>query len=250
VLNLKVPEGTKLQWQLRLDRPVTAAELVAEDRSPLPMHLDAAGTSATLEFTPEASVAYTFSLHWLLGTRSLVEPGPKHYLQVVPDADPRVGITSPIEDQKATLSKVLALSYWAKDDYALGPAAIVYSLNDGGEQRIAMGTHEGKASVEATYSWNLAQTIPGLHEGDLVTFAVEVANLRGAGASHSTRSYSRRIQIVSPDEYLAYTIARQRKLLGQLHPLYLQELEAAKDLRSATTPTTQPGPAPGTGKMP
>jgi len=249
VLNLKVPEGTTIQWRLRFDRPVTGAELVAEDHSPVPMHLDAAGTAATLDLAPDASVSYTLNLHWLLGRRALVEPGAKHYLQVIPDADPRVGITFPVEDEKATLSKVVALSYWARDDYALGSATIVYALNDGAEQRVPMGPCDGKAAVEKTFPWKLAGTIPGLRESDLVTFAVEVGNIR-AGASHTTRSYSRRIQIVSPNEYLAYTVARQRKLLGQLRPLYLQELEAATNLKPDAAPATQPAKASGTDKTP
>ena len=69
-------------------------------------------------------------------------------MQVIPDLNPRAGMIRPFEDGKATLSKVVDLAFWAKDDYGLDQAWIVYSLNDGSEQRWPLGSLEGKATID------------------------------------------------------------------------------------------------------
>ena len=50
-------------------------------------------------------------------------------------------------------------------------------------------------------------------------------------------------------EYLAYILARQRKFLGQLRPLYQQEKEAAGHLDAMGKETPAP-PSPNEGKNP
>jgi hypothetical protein len=234
-MNLSLPEGTSVQWRLQLDRSVAGAELLMEDRPPVPLKMDADGRTASLELTPEASSSYTFRFHWKLGDHEYADQVAKYYLQIVPDADPQVGLISPIEDGKATLSKIVDLAFWAKDDYALGEARIVYALNDGEEKRSAIGPLDGKKSAERRLSWPIAGEIKNLKEGDIVTFAVEVSDLR-SGPGHFTRSRSRRLQFVSAPEYLAYTLARQRRYLGQLRPLYLQEMDAAAQIRALSAP--------------
>ena len=238
--NLKAPEGTLLAWHLTLDRPVTRAEISREGAPGAPMALSADGRQASLGLPAEASGAYRFDLHWQLEDRRYVETGARHFIQVVPDADPQVSLLGPAEDAKGTLKKTLSLSYWARDDYGLGEAAIVYAINDGAERRYPLGSLGGAAVAEKEYTCAVAEWLPGLKQYDILTFAIEVADTR-PGTAGRGRSVSRRVQFVSDGEYVAYVLARQRKYLGQLRPLYLQEKEAARDL-GAFVPGAGRGP--------
>jgi hypothetical protein len=246
-LNLKVPEGTEMRWRLTFDRPVRDASMRWEEAEAMPMRLADGGRVAELRRTAEASRAYRVDLRWRLGDREIAETGTKHYLQVIPDADPQVGLLRPAEDAKATLRKSIALAFWARDDYGLGEAWIVYSINDGGERRHPLGSLAGTTHAEREAAWPIAQLLTGLKANDIVTFAVEVSDGR-PGTPGRGRSVSRRVQFVPDADYLAYVQARQRKLLGQLRPLYLQEKEAAGHLDSvegAAAPAPKAGPASG-----
>ncbi len=243
--NLKVPEGTTLSWRLKLDRAVLGAEMKLEGaEGGKALAISAGGREARLELPAEASRPYSISLRWRLGEREYVEAGPRHYIQVIPDADPQVGLLRPAEDTKATLKKTVSLSYWARDDYGLGEANIVYSVNDGAEKRQALAGLAGATSAEKEFAWPITQVITDLKANDIVTFAVEVADGR-PGKPGRSRSISRRVQFVTDGDYVAYVLARQRKFLGQLRPLYVQEKEAARALEAtASGPTTRREAAP------
>ncbi len=230
-LNLKVPEGTLLRWRLAMDRQVESAELKQEGVEPRAMTLSPDGREAQLQLAAEASRPYTITFRWRLAGRTYVEPGAKHYIQVIPDADPQVGLLQPSQDAKATLKKTVRLSYWARDDYGLGEAWIVYSINDSGERRHPLGGLGGETAVDKAFSWPITQLLPTLKLNDIVTFAVKVADGQ-PGTPGRGRSIARRVQFVSDSEYIGYVLARQRKVLGQLRPLYLQEKEAAGRLEA------------------
>jgi hypothetical protein len=182
-----------------------------------------------MDLTVTASQPYVIAMHWSLEDRTYIDEGPKHYIQIVPDADPQVGLLSPTEDTKATLRKTIPISYGARDDYGLTDSVIVYSVNDGGEMQQELPAITGKREIEETYDWPITQLLPALKLGDIVTFAVEVTDGR-PGSPGKTRSISRRVQFVSDSEYVAYILSRQRKYLGRLRPLYKQQREAVKQL--------------------
>ena len=226
-----MPEGTLLHWRLKLDQKAESAQFRPEGAEPLAMTLGADGMEARLQSAAEASRPYTIDLGWQLAGRRYVEPGAKHYIQVIPDSDPQVGLLRPGEDSKATLKKTIPLSYWARDDYGLGEARVAYSVNDLGEQRHPLGPLGGKTSVENEYSWPITRLLPTLRLNDIVTFAVEVSDGR-PGTPGLGRSVARRVQFVSDGEYVSYILARLRKVLGQLRGPYLQEREAARRLEA------------------
>lgn len=228
-LNFKVPEGTQVTWHLKFSESVAGAELLLDGAEPVALQLAAGGREASLQMPAAASRSYQVALRWKLGSREYVEPGPRHYMQVVPDADPQVTLVQPSEDGKATLKKVIHLAFNARDDYALGAATIVFSVNDSAELRHPLGKLGDAAQVDKETAWPVTQQFPGLKVGDMLTFAVEVTDSR-PGQPGRARSLSRRVQFVTDADYLASVLARQRKTLGQLRPLYIQEKEAVKAL--------------------
>jgi hypothetical protein len=232
--NVKAPEGTDLRWELKLDKPVAAADLRLEGGDTRGMTVSGDGREASLDLPAAASQPYVIALHWRFEGQIYIDEGPRHYIQIVPDTDPQVGLLSPTEDTKGTLHKTIPIVYWARDDYGLTESAIVYSVNDGGELRRKLPSIAGKYDTEEQYYWPITKLLPTLKLGDIVTFAVEVTDGR-PDAPGKTRSVSRRVQFVSDREYAAYIGARQRKYLGRLRPIYKQQREAVKQLETIET---------------
>jgi hypothetical protein len=228
-LTLKVPEGTVVTWNLTFSDRIEAAELVMEGAELQPMELSRNGRTASAQRTAEASRAYQVRVHWRLGNRDHIESGARAYLQVIPDADPRVTLLQPSEDVKATIKKIVNIVYSAQDDYGLATADIVFSVNDGGELRHPLGGLNGRTHAEAAFEWPVTTLLKTLKDGDLLTFAIEVADAR-PGQAGRNRSLSRRVQFVRETDYLEFVVARQRKALGQLRSAYLQEKQAVREL--------------------
>lgn len=228
-LNLKVPEGTQLVWRLKFNEKVLGAELLMDGVDPVPLQLADNGREASASMPALASRSYQIGFKWRMGSRDYNEPGVRYYIQVIPDSNPQVSLVEPSEDGKATLKKVVHLAYTARDDYGLGKASVVFSVNDGAELRQDLGAMTDSTQAQATYAWAVTTKFPGLKEGDLLTFAIEVTDNR-PGEAGKNRSLSRRIQFVSDKNYLEYILSRQRKNLGQLRPIYLQQKNAVQEL--------------------
>ncbi|HUT32413.1 MAG TPA: DUF4175 family protein [Planctomycetota bacterium] len=227
ILNLEVPEGTKLRWELRCDQPLASAAMLREEAAPTTMTLTVSGLVATTEAVATESFDYSFDWkekHYGYEYKDEV----RYFVQVIPDSAPQVEILRPLEDEKATVRKTLTITYQARDDYGLAEAWIVYSLNDGDEQKVPLGALKGRVVDSQEAPWVLKKTIPNLKEGDVVTYAIEVAdNHTGEGGAFKSRSQGRRIYLVSIEEYLRYLAERRRKLVADIRTMHQQEHEAA-----------------------
>ncbi len=167
-LNLEVPEGTEVRWNLRTDRPVSSARLLVHVKPPqtepvspsshsstmpaqtlrgsspspgedevtetLPMTIDPDGQG--MQVVHRASKAFTYQFAWVEREHAFdYTDEVRHGVQVLPDAPPEVEIIEPTGDQKATLRKRLTIGYTAQDDYGLAKVFVVYSINNGREVR-------------------------------------------------------------------------------------------------------------------
>ncbi|MBM4032503.1 MAG: DUF4175 domain-containing protein [Planctomycetes bacterium] len=228
ILNLEVPEGTKLQWQLRCDQALRSAAVLREDAASASMKLSRDGLVASFETV--ATESFDYSFQWKEDKHGYeYKDEVKYFVQVIPDSAPQVEIVRPLEDEKATVRKTLTVTYNARDDYGLAEACIAYNVNDGEEKRFSLGTLKGKAIENKDATWVLKKSISDLKEGDVVTYAVEVAdNHTGEGGAFRTKSQGRRLQIVSDEEYLRYLAERRRKLIADIKTMHTQETEAAE----------------------
>jgi len=234
VLNLEVPEGTRIAWRLRCDRPLEAAEMVRDEDQAEPLELSEDGTVASLTLEADASFSYQF--RWTERQHHYRYEEDVHYfVQVVPDTAPQVEILRPLEDIKATTRKTLTILFQARDDYGLSKANIVYSLNGGEERTRPIGGVEGRL-VETNVSWKLADSIPDLKVGDIITYYVQVFdNHDSAEGPYSGVSQTRRVYIVSVPEYLRYMAERRRKLVAEIRELHTQETDAAEEIEKVKT---------------
>jgi hypothetical protein len=243
-LNQKVPQGTKITWRLRTDRPVSEARLVFEEGERVQADVGSDGRSLTVTAEADASLSYRFAMDWKLADKTHTQESAKHFVTIVPDMPPRVAMTYPLGDQQATLKKLLSVTFFAADDYGLDKAWLVYQINDGPEKRREVATFDAADQVEKTVEWKVAETLADLREGDLLTYRIEVADARpGGGDKSRQRSSSRQIQFVSPEEYLAYAMGRRMRYLSQIRPVYNQQREAAKAIRDLVPPAMDAPPA-------
>lgn len=243
ILNLEVPEGTKLLWELRCDQALASAAVLREGAQPIPMQLEGGGRLARFEAV--ATESFDYSFRWNEKEHGYeYKDEVRYFVQVIPDSAPQVEILRPLEDEKATTRKTLSVQFQARDDYGLADAAIVYTVNDGEEQRSPLGGLKGRL-VEREATWTLKQSIPSLKEGDVVTYLIEVAdNHSGPDGAFKSRSQGRRLYIVSVDEYLRYLAERRRKLVGDIRTMHQQETEATEkvgeiDAKAPPAPPTK-----------
>jgi len=230
-LHLEVPEGTKVSLDLGCDPPLVKAEVIEEGGVASPMKLDAAGRAATFSWTVTQS--FPFRFRWTEREHGFVYEGDvTYFVRMIPDVPPDVEVLSPTEDNKATLAKRLAVRYRAADDYGVAKAALVYSVNEGPEQRLPPEPF-GRTPVDNEVAWSLKETIRDLKVGDTVTFAVEVADNRtGEAGANVTRSLSRRLDVVTVAEYLRYMAEKRARLFNEIRAVHEQETDASVEVKA------------------
>lgn len=229
-----VLESSEIRWQLEADRPLAKAEMIIEGGSPIAMELSSDGLTARHKAVPPRN--FTYSLRWTdLDHGFVYSPPARHTIKVLPDRPPRVLLTAPTRDLNATVQKQLDISFNAKDDYGLKSARIVYAVenrdSEAGEeayQEIPLDAKEGlplEVKIER-YRWDVRQSIPDLAPGDTVRYAIEVRDNRPRMAG-VVRSDSRRLKILTVQEYARFLLEERNRLLFRLKQVYDEERQAA-----------------------
>jgi len=202
-----------------------------------PMTVGPDGRTVSWTWTAPAPVGpqgitTSFGFRWTERDHGFAYRDPVHHvIRALPDAPPRVQVEDPSgfalaagATAKATRFKRLPIRFRAEDDYGLAWARLVYRVGEGPERHLPPQPLEG-TRASGGWLWTLREAVPDLKEGDVVTWAVEVADSRPAPAGpNRTRSEVRRLLIVSPEEYLRW-VAEQRARLFEI-------LRAARDEES------------------
>ncbi|MBN1419234.1 MAG: DUF4175 family protein [Planctomycetes bacterium] len=229
-LNLEIPEGTAIEWCVRCDRSLARATIVLEEGPPavrIPMAIGADGRSARCALGRAArTFGYRFS--WIEASQGYAYDEEVRYaVRVLPDVPPAAEILRPGGDEKATVRIRLPIAFRARDDHGLAEARIAWTLDGGVEERRPIGALAASL-VESEYVWDVPETIPGLREGAVVTYAIEVADHRaGEGGPGIGRSRSHRVAIVGDGEVLGSILDRKAKLIDELKALQGEETEAS-----------------------
>ena len=219
-MSIDVPEGTKLNWQLTLDRAVESLKVVIGNKEEI---IDAAigpdGKTASFDYAAEANFKYTFK--WVEKKNGFEYSDVNHAVRVMPDGLPEVELLQPSSDSLATVNKTLRIFADASDDYGLGEAHLVYSVDGHKEERILIQDLAGKINSEITYSWDIKKSIPDLKEGVTISYYIEVRDKYPKSDTHFRNSASLKLNIVSETRYLAWI----RELLAAQQ----EEIVKAKD---------------------
>jgi len=238
MLNLEVPEGTEVEWRVRCDRALAGATIVLEDGPAairVSMEMGADGRSARYVLGRAArTFGYRFS--WIEASHGYVYDEEVRYaIRVLPDAPPEVEILRPGGDEKATVRVKLPIAFRARDDHGLAEARIAFARDDGNEERRTIGPLAG-SQVESEYVFDIAGMIPGLREGDVISYAIEVADNRsGESGPGIGRSRTQRLAIASDDEVLRAILERKAKLVDELKALHKEETDASDEVEALKT---------------
>ena len=230
-LNLSVPEGTLLKWTLKCTPSISALDvLVGEEKYVADVSED--GLVATFEISAEDTFKYTFL--WTERDNGFKYDDIQHIVRVVPDRNPDIELVLPSADGVGTVKKTINILARVSDDHQLGAATLIYSLNGGEEKRKELPEITG-TNKDIRFSWPIAETIPELKPTDRLSYSVEVSDLRPPSGSHINLSATRKLAILTQEQYLAWfknQLDTQREKIGKARDLEKRATEEVQKLKN------------------
>ena len=224
-LTFTVPEGSKLVWNLSVDRPIRNGQFICEGEAPVPLDISEDGTVVRATHPASSSRAYRFT--WVEKEHGYEFESPRHFIQVLPDRPPTVDLARPDRNLMATLQRDLPLKVGARDDHGIADADILFRLNQLENERLPFPLKHEPDDGWYDYDWDYHESLPDLKVGDKISFALEVADrYPGPEGGYKTRSDWRTITFLSEEDYLAHVAKIRQRLLSQLRGLYRQERQA------------------------
>jgi hypothetical protein len=177
-------KGTRVGLKVHLNQAATSARLLFDDQATLALSPEG-GSAFGGEVTLQRSGAFVVQL---ADSEGRFYTGSKEYaIEAIEDAPPRVSITKPLRDVRATSVEEVFSEVTSEDDIGLARMQLHYSVNGGAEQVIDL--YNGKPpeqAVTAAHTFFLEEF--SLQPGDLVSYYARAAdnnNLTGPGVASS-----------------------------------------------------------------
>ena len=230
-LTLTVPEGTGVNWQINLDRPITAAQFVRDGEEPMALLVSEDGRQVT--FTGGVSDSRGYSFSWVEKEHGFSFNSPRYYLQVASDQAPRVELTSPSANLVAMLGRPLSLAVRVQDDHGIGSTTVAYRVNQHEEKTADLQDPAQNGQGDQPIDWDYRVALPDLKIGDTVSFTIQVGDrYPGPQGPHVVRSQTRRITFLSREEYLEHIEKKKDRLLSRVQTIYRQQRSAHEVVRN------------------
>ena len=143
--------GTRVALEIAANKPLSKATLVLDDTLSIAAQLD--GATARMAFQIERPGAYHIAL---VDRKGATNRDPIRYaIQVREDQKPEVAITDPGRDSDLPESLKVLLKAEASDDFSVEEIALVYRVNSGPEQRLALPINPQR-EVLISHIWDLS----------------------------------------------------------------------------------------------
>jgi hypothetical protein len=178
----------------------------------------------------------TYGFRWTeLSNGFIYDEGARRSLRVTVDEEPLVEVLPPKPSENATLSKSLSIRYRASDDFGLGEASIVYSLNGESEQEHALGKLTENIQVREI-NWKPAEWISGLKEGDSLVYAIMVSdNHQGGNGPNIGRSIPLKLNFLTREDYKKAIQQTRGDLFNRIKAIQEDEIESSTSLKQLKT---------------
>ncbi len=229
-LTLTVPEGSKLDWHISLDRAISQATFLRDGEEPVVLQVSEDGRQVTSSQRVAASSGYSFS--WVEKEHGFNFNSPRYYLQVSSDQAPRVELTSPDSNLVAMIGRPLNLKARIHDDHGIGPSSVIYRVNQRDEIALEMDLSHHSGQGEQSIDWDYREALTDLKIGDTVSFSLEVRDrYPEPNGPHITRSETRRLTFLTKEDYLEQIQKKKDRLLSRVQTKYRQERSSYEVVR-------------------
>ena len=226
--------GTRVALEIATNKPLSKATLVLDDTLSIPAQFDAA--TARVAFQIERPGAYHIDL---VDRKGATNRDPIRYaIQMRTDQKPVVAITDPGRDSDLPESLKVLLKAEASDDFSVEEIALVYRVNNGSEQRLALPISPQR-EVLISHIWDLSATNLRLSSGrsllpeDRIYYHLEA--LDNNQVSGPQKGQSRQYVLRFPSLYELYSEADQAQgeqlssleelaAEGQAHQEYIERV--------------------------
>jgi len=177
-------KGTKVDLKIHLNRPAESARLLFDNQSTLDL-----ARSGLQDFTGNFSLQRSGSyLVQITESRGKKYPGsPEYEIEALEDSAPKVTVTRPMRDVRATSVEEVFSEIKAEDDIGMGKLELHYSVNGGPEKVVNL--YDGKPpqpAVTASHTFFLEEF--GLQPGDVISYygkGWDNNNVTGPGVASS-----------------------------------------------------------------
>ena len=184
-------KGTRVDLRLRLTRPADSARILLQDGSKISLS-KVGETDFTGSIAVKQSGSYVIEL--ATAREGSYPATPEHPIDAIEDSAPRVSITKPMRDLKATNVEEVFTEVRAEDDIGLGKVELCFSVNGGPEQTLAL--HSGRPSlsrITGTHTFFLEEF--GLQPGDFISYYGKAWDNDSLGGPKSSSSDMYFIQV-------------------------------------------------------
>lgn len=238
-LNQEVPEGSRISWQLRTDKPVKNLGVIYGDQR---LDAEIADSETEISFTLPAERNFTYTFEWTEGTsgNAFKFEDVQYSVKTIKDNLPRIIFEGRPSQGIATVNKAADIAWQASDDYGLGEVFLVYTLSMPGQsetaepKRINIQSPQGRISTGETFVWALAKTVPDLAPGIEISYHLETTDLKPRieeDGQQVARSPVKQLAIVKKEEYVAWFRRELATRNDAVRNVFKNELEASQKIK-------------------
>lgn len=173
--DIAVLAGTTVTLTIHPTLGTPAGRLLVDGDEPQELMVEADGT-LTGTFTVNRRGFYRIELALADGT--FVSASPEYTIDLLADQPPGISITRPGRDTPASPIEEVYLEAEADDDYGIDELLLVYSVNGGAEDTVAMYSSSGRPLSTVTAGHTLYLEDYEVEPGDLVSYYAVTRDLR------------------------------------------------------------------------
>jgi molybdenum-dependent DNA-binding transcriptional regulator ModE len=183
--DLVVPKGTTVRYLVEPTLPTLEGRVILEPGQPV---LLSPGADSLLGGTARITVPGSYRIELRASNGAWVPGSLSYRIDLLDDRGPSVRINEPGRDLQATAIEELFLEASATDDYGVAALDLVYQVNGGAEQTVALYRQARGPRREVAAGHTLFLEEMALQPGDVIAYYARASDADGEGAPRTARS--------------------------------------------------------------